>query len=66
MKTMVVITQTETGWQLRLTTFNPNGKCLVTKYQFSKLIEAYAAASLLNIHIDNENVLPLRQYGKIA
>ncbi len=66
MQTSSVILKVDKGWELRLTTYTGVGKPLVSKYVFRMLIEALQAACVLKVHVDNDNVLPLKQYKQGA
>lgn len=66
-QTMILILQDIRGeWVLRIATGLGTDQELVTRYTFKRLIEAYEAACLLQLHVDNEHLLPLRQYAKGA
>ena len=65
-RTTVIISEMQTGWLLRLTTYQEGSRPHATNYTFNTLMQALEAASILKIHVDNDNVLPLKQYQKGA
>lgn len=56
----VTINQSLETWVL---CFSLNGQ-VINSYTVKKLLEAIELASVLQVHIDNINDLPLRQYAE--
>ena len=67
MKPRVEIVQGSLDWYLRIELRDETDVVtLVNVYPFKRLIEAIELASVLQIHIDNIDTLPLKQYAKGA
>ena len=64
MTSVTIYKNMKNEWTLSLVV-HPNTKDqFIYKRTFHKLVDAMEAANALKIHINNENVLPLRQYVK--
>lgn len=60
------IVRTNLGWRLRCSRLTNKEIVTVAKYEFKTFIDAIRAASILQVHLDNETALPFKQYRKGA
>lgn len=66
MQTTVVVTQMNTGWLLKITSYTGDNEPMVSQFTFDNLIDTIEAATILRVHIDNNSVLPLKQYKQVG
>lgn len=67
MKTSVLIIREACNtWVLQITCNIGMPQEFVTKRVFAKLIEALDAACALQMHVDNNEELPLKQYRRVS